>query len=391
MAHLHSGAFLRVTSRRLAGTAALLLLSVSAQAQELHISVDGSTVSVDGKVVEERASQNVKLKLDSGKHDLKVEHDGFEPWTGEVQTKKRGEQARIEVMLKLAKAEPAPPPIPAEPAAAAPAAATKDPAPLPPLRLALQDLRSLVPGGKLDTHGVNIVGESLLGEVRKLRGIQAVAVSEVREMVQFEAQRQAVGACDTEECASEIALALGVDELVAGSVGQLGDAKVFTVRRLDLKTGKVNASVTRALKSDNGEELLAVIGPTVEQLFPERELRAGLKRGASAEFVRRLNPPPLPRWVFIATGGAAVAALAVGGVFAAQQSGAQGRFASLMKRAESSPVAGADVNAAITDFSQNQFRLQTMLFVAGGLALTAGIEALFTDWQGLRADEHKKP
>lgn len=378
-------------SWRVAGV--LVLLSTSARAQELHINIDGSKVSVDGQTVEERATQNLKLKLEPGRHAVRVEHDGFEAWTGEVQTKKKGDQTRVEVQLKLTKVEPAPPPIPEEVAAPAgpdTAASSKEPAPKPILRLALQDLRSLVASGKLDTHGTNVVGESLLGEVRKLRGIQAVAVSEVREMVQFEAQRQAVGACDTEECATEIASALGVDELVAGSIGQLGDAKVFTVRRLDLKTGKVNGSITRALKSDNGEELLAVIGPTVEQLFPDRDVRAGLKRGASAEYVRRLNPPPLPKWVIIATGSTAVAALAAGGIFASMQSGAQGRFASLMARAESGPVAGADVNNAINDFNQNQTRLQAMLFVAAGLTLTAGIEALFTDWQGLRTDEHKK-
>ena len=364
----------------------MVALPSSARAEELLISVDGSKVIVDGKVAEEHATQRLKLKLEHGSHQVRVEHDGFEAWTGKVDATAKSAGNLINVQLQLAKAEPV------TPVAATTLAVEERPAlkTLPPLRLALQDLQQLIPDRKIQPHAVRVVGESLLGEVRKLSGLQAVAVSEVREMVQFEATRQASGACDDEPCATAVASALGVDELLAGSVGQLGETKVFTMRRLDLKTGKVNASVTRTLKSDNGEELLSVIGPSVEQLFPERDVREGQKRGVSPEVAKRLNPPPLPRWVTMATGGAAVAALATAGVFAGLASGAEGRFNTLMSQSTKDPVPGASVNQAMTDYDSNRTRMTGLLITAGGLAVAAGVEALFTDWQELRKDERRR-
>ena len=94
----------------------LMALPLSAVAEDLLISVNGCRVTVDGKVVEEHAPQRLKLKLERGRHQVKVEHAGFEAWSGEVEatalsignvinaaTARTGRNAsrRIMVMLSL--------------------------------------------------------------------------------------------------------------------------------------------------------------------------------------------------------------------------------------------------------------------------------------------------
>ena len=64
-------------------------------------------------------------------------------------------------------------------------------------------------------------------------------------------------------------------------------SRIITLRRVDMKRASVKASATRRLQAGTGEEYFAVVGPLVEELFPDYPLRANRQRGVSDAVVAR--------------------------------------------------------------------------------------------------------
>jgi hypothetical protein len=116
-------------------------------------------------------------------------------------------------------------------------------------------------------------------------------------------------------------------------------------------------------------------------MFTGYPLRAGQSAGVSNALAARLNPPPLPTWVFWSTSAAAGL---VAGFFGFAFSDAQSQYTALARRAATEPVPGADLTALAARTSERAGAANAALFAAGSLVLAAGIEALFTDWAGAR-------
>src|SRR5436305_14530588 len=112
-----------------------------------------------------------------------------------------------------------------------------------------------------------LVTEALTQETHKLDGRRVVGMGEIRELIGFERQRQLAG-CTESECLTEIAGALGVDEVVSGSIGKLGDSWLLNVRRQNFRTSATIGNASARIVGGRGEEFLDAIGPLVEQLFP---------------------------------------------------------------------------------------------------------------------------
>jgi hypothetical protein len=209
-------------------------------------------------------------------------------------------------------------------------------------------------------------------------------MAEIRDMLGFEYQRQMLGCQSDDACLTEIAGSLGVDELVTPSLVVTGKRYALSIRRLDLKKAKVIQSYDRTLEQRDGEELLAIVGPAVAAVFPDRALRAGKTRGVEAAVVRRLNPPPLPTWVVWTTGGAAVAALGGAGVSHAMARDARNEYDRLVQGALSVAIPARDLQAAADRVHSRESTRNVLLFTGLGLGAAAGVEALFTDWRGDR-------
>jgi hypothetical protein len=254
-----------------------------------------------------------------------------------------------------------------------------------PVRVAVYEAQA---SAGISERTARVVSEALLAEVRKLDRVAAVGMKEIHEMLSFEEQRQLLG-CGEDSCFAEIAGALGVDELVLGTLGALGDAHLISVKRIDLREATTRAAASRNLVAGDGEEFLSVIGSTVEEVFPEYPLRPGRVRGVSPEVAARLNPPPLPRWSFFVTAGAAVAAAGVGGLFGALYVDAQDQYDGTVRRAlrEDGGVSASTLRAEARRVESNARAANIALGVAGALALAAGVQALFTDWRGVGADD----
>jgi hypothetical protein len=291
-------------------------------------------------------------------------------------------------------AAPAVQPAPAPDAVAAPSAPALPPdlrAPLPPpaaarpkaaLRLALPDVKVT---GELPPRQVALLESALLAEVRKLEGVSAIGMNEIRAMLSFEYQRQMFGCAADESCLAEIGGALGTDEMVQASVIVEAGTTTFSLRRISMRAARVVGTHTKRLTRAGGEELLGDVGPAVQEVFPEAKLRPGFTRGVDKAMALRLNPPPLPRWPFYATASAALAAAAGGAVMAYLSSDAQKQWRSLADRSLTERVSGVQLND-LERTAESRARTATVLLVgAGVLGAAAGVEALFTDWHGYRA------
>lgn len=348
---------------RVAALVLCLIASPAAWAESptlvVVVSVGGARLELDGAVVAERAGRETRLETNAGTHVLSVSKDGFTPTRQTVQVATQGE-TRVEVKLAFA-----------------------DGARRNIVRVAVHELSRQ---GDIAERTVAIVSEAVLAEVRKLDRTSVVGMKEISELLSFEGARQLAG-CDEESCLEEIGGALGVDELVTGTVGTLGGSTVFTLRRVDVQAARVIESITRRFPAQTGEELLAAVGPSLEALFPEVPLKAGRTRGASIEAARRLNPPPLPRWAFFTTAGVGAAAFVVGGAFGLVAADAAGEYRELGERSLTTPVAGAQLNAVAARATANERMAFLSLGIAGTALLAAGVEAFFTDWHGYGDEE----
>lgn len=238
--------------------------------------------------------------------------------------------------------------------------------------------------GDVSPRELAVLSQALVTEIRKLDGVAAIGVAEIRAMLTQEYRRQMFGCVADQSCLAEIAGALGVDELVSSQLVVDGGTSTLAVSRIDMRTTKVLANVQRRLARRNaGEEVLGAVGEVVATLYPGRALRPGETRGVARQVARWLNPPPLSRWVFFATAGAAVAAAAGGAAYGIASNSTRADYNALATGGGT--VSGAELSRLDRQASRQRTSATLLFGLAGAFAVGAGVEALFTDWHDDRA------
>ncbi len=107
---------------------------------------------------------------------------------------------------------------------------------------------------RFDAHGVDDgIAQSLTDllaiELRKLAAMSVISRSEIKALLELEGQRQMLQCDDEQSCLIEVGGALGVDFLVSGGIGKLGDAYVLSLKLIDVNGAKV---ARRAVESFRG-------------------------------------------------------------------------------------------------------------------------------------------
>ncbi|HEY3449947.1 MAG TPA: hypothetical protein VGK67_26580 [Myxococcales bacterium] len=265
----------------------------------------------------------------------------------------------------------------AVPAAALPEVKPEAPkASVSPMRVAVLDPQK---SGEIPERALAAFVQSLVPELRKLQGISAVGMGEIRDMLAFEKQRQLLG-CGDESCLAEVGGALGVDEIVTIQIALNADKYSLSMRRMNMRKAKMVGAEQKVFEKRDGEELLAIVGTMIEALYPDRQLKEGKLRGVEEAAIKRLNPPPLPKWVFVATGVAAVAAAGAGGAFSIVQNEKYGAWKDMANASTTSAQPGASLIQRQRDTEAAYTNSLIFYGVAGGLAVVAAVEAFFTDW-----------
>lgn len=252
------------------------------------------------------------------------------------------------------------------------------------LRVAVLDPRLT---GDIPARAAAALNQALAPELRKLEGVIAISSAEVRDILGIERQRQLVGCSEGTSCMEELANALGAEELVTVDLTLVGHTYALTARRVDTVNARVLQNHLAQFDKRDGEELLAVVGTLLEKLYPERPLRAGTVRGVEPAVIRRLNPPPLPKWVFITTAALAVASAGGGTTFTLLGADSRAKFDTLARG--SLPPAMAVEGSTLVELEKDARERNTIglgfFIAAGGLAAVALVEAFFTDWNDDRA------
>ncbi len=226
--------------------------------------------------------------------------------------------------------------------------------------------------------------QSLPPELRKVEGVSVISEGEIADMLGLERQKQLVG-CTESNCMAELAGALDANELVSIDIALVGATYAVASRRSNVLAAKVEQSYSVRVEKRDGEEILALVGPMIAALYPDRPLKLGHSRGVEAELIGRLNPPPLPRWVFIITASATGAAGIASGVSALLLRDAVQRHSALALSSTAGTVSGPDLVSVQRTIASRLSLTNALLITTGALAVVSIIEALFTDWHGDRA------
>ncbi len=99
--------------------------------------------------------------------------------------------------------------------------------------------------GTLDLRGVGIpedeavlITERLIECLLRIGDYTVVERSQMKAILE-EQGFQLTGACDTKECAVKVGQLIGVERMVAGSVGRVGNMYTLSVRMFAVETGRI--------------------------------------------------------------------------------------------------------------------------------------------------------
>lgn len=121
------------------------------------------------------------------------------------------------------------------------------------LTIALVGLKPIGVSEETSRNLAQVLGSALKG----VEGANVVSQEDIRSMLELEAQKQQLG-CNDADCFAEIGGALGVDKMVTGSVGKMGERYVISLRLIDSRTSKVDARLTESFVGAESQLLPAV-------------------------------------------------------------------------------------------------------------------------------------
>jgi len=140
-------------------------------------------------------------------------------------------------------------------------------------KIAVMDV---TPRGDVSPRVAQVVSDEVLAEVRRRNpNVSVIGTQEVRALLGAEAEKQRLGCqpgANDIACMAEIGGALGAEKLVLGSVGQLGDTYLLTVKLVDVRRVKVLGEASAKVETQKQGELIGVASRLVGRLFPQSSL-----------------------------------------------------------------------------------------------------------------------
>ncbi len=215
-------------------------------------------------------------------------------------------------------AAPAPPMAVATPAAppvapiAQPVTALPEPTPPAPttkrrLKVAVSELEA---GLRADPKLSHLITGLITAELRRRPALAVTSQDDIKALLGFERQKALLG-CTDASCLAEIGGALGVDQMLTGSLSRAGESLVLLVRLVDVHKGIALRDLTRRFPSASEDALLDAIPGVAAGLYPNLlpEVAPGaISTAAGAEAAPPRSSAP---WWLLGT-GAVVAALGGG-------------------------------------------------------------------------------
>lgn len=359
----------------------------------LRLPAEGARILVDGKQVVKRASQEVTITVAHGKHRLQLELDGYESVERNITLRSSATSMDIKMVENLPLGPGSKPA--AKPGAFALPTAESDDLPLPSaaeavttpvpvdnasnLRIAVMEVPS---GTGISSELAAALTSAILEDTQKRPAVSAVGQQDLFYRLTSE-QRAKVRACKDETCFTTLGFNLFVDEVLISRITALPESLLLTVERLDITKGIVRGTSGRSAPAGHEEKLLVQLVPALDELYGDKPVAVTevAARGPSLEAISRFETrPPLHRGLFIATGSTAVVVAAVGGIFGALSNANMKAYNSATTRAAVEPMSAGNLNDLRSQSVAQAQVANTTFIVAGVLAVGAGIEAIFTNW-----------
>ena len=122
-----------------------------------------------------------------------------------------------------------------------------------------------IQSAEVDPSNCIAITNYMTSELNRLLDYRIISWDDVNKMLEHHAGLQAMG-CDDTECFAEIGGALGVDYIIAGDIGALGDRYVMTIRQIDINRAETVGRVSRRVTGNIGL-LMDGIPEMVGELF----------------------------------------------------------------------------------------------------------------------------
>ncbi len=101
----------------------------------------------------------------------------------------------------------------------------------------------------VDASAANVLTEALADEILRLKRVRVMERSQMENILKEQGFQQS-GACDGSECAVEVGRILGIDLMVVGTLGKIGNTYTLSVRAVDVGSSEVVASARRSIRGE---------------------------------------------------------------------------------------------------------------------------------------------
>ncbi len=123
-------------------------------------------------------------------------------------------------------------------------------------------------GANIAEGEINILADRLSSEIFKLEEYTVVERSAMDEILQEQGFQQS--GCTTTDCAVEVGALLGVQIMVAGSIGKIGNLYTITAKSIDVETGKIKNQISLDVSGTIEILLTETMSKISKQLFNKK-------------------------------------------------------------------------------------------------------------------------
>jgi hypothetical protein len=209
-------------------------------------------------------------------------------------------------------------------------------------------------GQRIDEETVGVLNQIITGYLSQIHTHRMIAMGDVETMLGFEQKKQILD-CDSVSCLPEIGGALGVDEILRGTVGKLDDKLIIGFTLMNIREATVKNRVTVKIDDDESKYDEG-LRRALWQVF---ELSLPVDMSTEMRSEQSTSMPGALSWALWGTG---VAALGTGAYF--------GSVASSKYNAATTPLSGGQT--AISE-GQSASLMANILYGTGAALFTAGI------------------
>lgn len=160
---------------------------------------------------------------------------------------------------------------------------------------------------------VSALSDRLRTELFRTDAFDVMERGKMQEILKEQGFQQS-GACNTDACAVEVGQLIGVEKMIAGSLGKVGRTYSVNLRMIDVRTGRMERSVTKDYEGDIDKLLTSVMKSVAQTLAAAVKVdeQPKLAQGALPKPAAEGRPIYKKWWFYAGIGG-----LAAGGAAAA--------------------------------------------------------------------------